>query len=306
MNKSICAVVVTYNRKELLLNCLNALQKQTYPLEHIVVINNASQDGTVEYLRENGWQDNDQFTLITLPNNQGGAGGFYAGIEFAKQKNVDYIWLMDDDGYPSESCLEKLIPYCANNCYIGPMVLDPKVTNKLSFALRVPNTINVFDFYTEIPKELKQSNVINGVVLPFNGTLIANELVKKMGLLLKDYFIWGDEKEYTLRASKFEAKILTVIDAIFYHPSDSSASNPMFFNKLRFNNANSELKLYCFCRNSIATFKRHNGLAHVLAFWGKTTWFFMFTQPSLSRLFFTWRAMWHGFKGDFSHHQEYL
>lgn len=305
-NKSVCAVVVTYNRKEQLLQCLQALNLQTYPLAHIVVINNASTDGTTEFLHQNGWQDSERFTLITLPENQGGAGGFHAGIEFARRHGFDYFWLMDDDGYPSENCLEKLSPYMSERCYIGPMVLDTKTQDKLSFALRVPNSIQVIDFYAKIPHAFRQSNMIKDIVLPFNGTLIAGKLVEKMGLPFKDYFIWGDEKEYTMRAGKFGAQIFTVVDALFFHPADSSSSTPMFFGKLRFNNANSKLKLYCFCRNSIATFKRHRGWAHVLAFWGKTTWFFAFTKPCLTDLLFAWRAMRHGFNGDFSHHREYL
>ncbi|QBQ63410.1 glycosyltransferase [Actinobacillus indolicus] len=306
MNKSICAVVVTYNRKELLLNCLKALQTQTYPLDHIVVINNASQDGTVEYLRENGWWDSEQFTLITLPNNQGGAGGFYAGIEFTCQNNFDYIWLMDDDGYPSTNCLEKLTAYASDNCYIGPIVLDTKTQDKLSFALRIPNTLQVIDFYSKLPENFKERNIIPNIVLPFNGTLIATPLVKRIGLIKKDYFIWGDDKEYTIRAGKFNANILTVVDACFFHPAESSSSTSMFFGKLRFNYTPSRLKLYCFCRNAIDTFKQHYGLIHVFSFWAKTTWFFTFTKPSISELLFTWRAMWHGFIGDFSHHREYL
>ncbi|MGY4676029.1 glycosyltransferase family 2 protein, partial [Ursidibacter arcticus] len=159
---------------------------------------------------------------------------------------------------------------------------------------------------SKIPNEFKQNNIIKDIILPFNGTLIAKKLIDRMGFILKDYFIWGDEKEYTIRAIKFGAEILTVVDAIFYHPADSSSSTPMFFNKLRFNNANSKLKLYCFCRNSIATFKKHKGIIYIIAFWIKVTWFFTFTQPHFYNLKFAWRAMWHGLKGDFSHHREYL
>ncbi|TDQ57888.1 rhamnopyranosyl-N-acetylglucosaminyl-diphospho-decaprenol beta-1,3/1,4-galactofuranosyltransferase [Mesocricetibacter intestinalis] len=306
--KTVCAVVVTYNRKNLLLNCLNALKAQSYPLEHIIVVDNASQDGTVDFLSEHGWVSgvSEKFSLISLANNQGGAGGFYAGIEFAYQRGFDYIWLMDDDGYPSNDSLAQLIPYCSDDCYIGPIVLDSQTKNKLSFSLRLPASIDVIDFYSKIPQSYREENIIKDIVLPFNGTLISSKLVQKMGLPHREYFIWGDEREYTIRAKKHQANILTVVSAIFYHPADSSSSTPMFFNKLRFNNANSNLKLYCFCRNSIALFSEHYGIHYSLAFWLKTTWFFSFTQPDLAKLKFTWRAMWHGLRKDFSHHKEYL
>lgn len=304
--KLICAVIVTYNRKNLLLNCLNALKNQTYIINHIVVIDNASTDGTVDFLLQNNWVNNEFFTFISLDENSGGAGGFYEGIKYATEQGFDYIWLMDDDGFPSENCLEKLMPYCSENCYIGPMVLDSKTKNKLSFAVRVPNSLQVFDTYQDISESLKKENIILNTVLPFNGTLISAKLVKKMGLICRDYFIWGDEREYTLRAEKFNAKILTVIDAIFYHPIDSSQSSPMLFGKLRFNNAHSDLKQYCFLRNSVATFAKYKGKFYVAAFFLKTSWFYLFTKPSFSRLIFAWRAMWHGISSDFSHHKEYL
>lgn len=305
-NQTICAVIVTYNRKELLLNCLTALKNQTYVVDHIVVVDNASKDGTVEFLRDRGWVDSDKFTLISLTENLGGSGGFYTGTKYAYEQGFDYVWLMDDDGYPAPNCLEKLNPYFSDESYIGPMVLDTENKDKLSFALRIPNTIDVIDAYSEIPETLKASNLIKNIVVPFNGTLIARKLIEKMGFIEKDYFVWGDEKEYTIRAVKAKAEVMTVVDALFYHPAMSSLSTPMFFGKLRFNQANSDLKLYCFCRNNIATFAKHHGIAYVLAFWLKTTWFFAFTKPSLSKLNFTWRAMWHGLKKDFSHHREYL
>ncbi|SEP68631.1 glycosyltransferase family 2 protein [Basfia succiniciproducens] len=306
MNQSICAVVVTYNRKELLLNCLRALNVQSHPLDHIVVVNNASQDGTVEFLQEQGWQDNDKFTLINLTENQGGAGGFYAGIKYGAEHNFDYVWLMDDDGYPASDCLEKMLPYVSDDCYLGPMVLDVKDKERLSFAMRIPGTSETIDNYSQISRDLRDKNLIQKIVLPFNGTLIASKLIKTIGYPMKDYFIWGDEREYTARALKQSKNLATVIDAIFYHPADSSTSVPMFFGKMRFNYANSDLKMYCFCRNTIATFNRHNGWLHILGFWIKATWFSLFTKPSLSRLFFCWRAMWHGLIKDFSHHQEYI
>ena len=304
--KSICAVVVTFNRKALLVNCLNALKAQTHPLTHIVVIDNASTDGTADFLGEHGWTNNDAFTLLTLSENMGGAGGFHEGIKYAFEQGFDYIWLMDDDGFPAETCLEKLLPYISNNCYIGPIVIDCEGKEKLSFSLRLPNSLQVIDHYSDIPKPLKIDNQIKDTVLPFNGTLIGRDLVQQMGLPMREYFIWGDEREYTMRAEAYHANILTVIDALFYHPIASSISEPMFFGKLRFNNAHSDLKQYCFCRNTIATFAKHKGFIYALAFFVKTTWFYAFTQPSLSRLLFAWHAMWHGLTNDFSHHKDYL
>ncbi len=302
MNKSICAVVVTYNRKQQLLACLNALKKQSYTLAHIVVVNNASQDGTEDFLAENNWINNDYFTLINLNENLGGAGGFYIGIEFALSKNTDFVWLMDDDGLPQQDCLSHLIPYAKGNSYIGPVVLDINGSEKLSFTLRKPNSLDVVKQYSELDKD----DFIQEAVLPFNGTLISTSLIKEMGLPNKDFFIWGDEREYTFRAEKYNAEIGTVTKALFYHPIVSSQSVPMFFGHLHYNYTDSKLKQYCFSRNTFAIFHQYKGLFYALAFATKVSWFYLFTQPNLKALYLNWKAIWHGFTRDFSHHKAYL
>ena len=227
--KSICAVVVTYNRKKLLLRCLQALEQQSYLLDHIVIVNNASTDGTVDFLEKQGYLENPRVTLLDLSENQGGAGGFHAGIQFAYEQGYDYIWLMDDDGYPEINCLKELASYLSNNSYIGPVVIDSKTKEKLSFSIRLPNSLVVFDTYDSLRNFEKNNKTIQKLILPFNGTLMSRELISKIGLPFKDYFIWGDEKEYTLRMEKAGANIFTVVNSIFYHPADSSSSIPMFF-----------------------------------------------------------------------------
>ncbi|MGX2957335.1 glycosyltransferase family 2 protein [Ursidibacter arcticus] len=305
MANSICAVVVTYNRKELLLNCLNALQNQTYPLDHIVVVNNASSDGTIDFLNENGWCDNDHLTIINLPENQGGAGGFYAGIEFAYQRNFDYIWLMDDDGQPSKNSLSALIPYINTDVYIGPLVLNINNSDELTFTLRLPKSSTILSTIDDVNKNTI-SNIIPDIVMPFNGILFSREMVSKIGLPKKEYFIWGDDMEYTWRAKKEGYKIFTVVESIFFHPKELTLGTPMFFNLMKFNDTDSKLKLYCMSRNNFRNLVDYKGSIIAILFIIKLCWFFLFTKPNLSKLKIGLKGIWHGLKGDFSHHREYL
>ncbi|KAE9534199.1 glycosyl transferase [Ursidibacter arcticus] len=305
MANSICAVVVTYNRKELLLNCLNALQNQTYPLDHIVVVNNASSDGTIDFLNENGWCDNDHLTIINLPENQGGAGGFYAGIEFAYQRNFDYIWLMDDDGQPSKNSLSALIPYINTDVYIGPLVLNINNSDELTFTLRLPKSSTILSTIDDVNKNTI-SNIIPDIVMPFNGILFSREMVSKIGLPKKEYFIWGDDMEYTWRAKKEGYKIFTVVESIFFHPKELTLGTPMFFNLMKFNDTDSKLKLYCMSRNNFRNLVDYKGSVIAILFIIKLCWFFLFTKPNLSKLKIGLKGIWHGVKGDFSHHREYL
>ena len=98
---NIIAVVVTYNRMELLKRNIRCLQ-QNKPISSIVIVNNGSTDGTTEWLAAQ-----EGLTVINQTN-VGGAGGFYTGIQYAYQAGADWIWCMDDDVFPRADCLEQL------------------------------------------------------------------------------------------------------------------------------------------------------------------------------------------------------
>ena len=106
---NICCVVVTYNRKKLLLECLNALRNQTYKLSKIIVIDNHSTDGTQELLNEKGILKDKLIEYHYQEKNLGGAGGFYEGIKTSLNEKFDWVWIMDDDTIPTQSALEELI-----------------------------------------------------------------------------------------------------------------------------------------------------------------------------------------------------
>ena len=99
---NVVAVVVTYNRRELLKRNLSCLRANR-PVQSIVVVNNGSTDGTTEWLKE-------QKDLIVIhQENVGGSGGFYRGIQHAFQLGADWIWCMDDDVFPRADCMEHLL-----------------------------------------------------------------------------------------------------------------------------------------------------------------------------------------------------
>src|SRR5271166_2717510 len=95
-NQSVVAVVVTYNRPELLCDCLNSLLRQTYPVTHILVVDNASTMEAAQKLREVGLAANPKIEVLRLDQNMGGAGGFTAGIDHSLNRCYDWCWLVDD------------------------------------------------------------------------------------------------------------------------------------------------------------------------------------------------------------------
>lgn len=204
--EKVIAVVVTYNRQVLLSECIAALRNQTRKIDKILVINNGSNDNTENWLNQQ--KDIEFFNQ----KNIGSGGGFNKGIQLAYEKGYDWIWLMDDDGFPKEDALENLLEdvdekLCLRNCAVI------NKTDKNTFVWKTGN-------YKGIDEENEQK--IQNFAHPFNGTLLHKEIIKKVGLPKKELFIWGDETEYYHRIiTKYKIPFYTKTNSIHYHPASA-------------------------------------------------------------------------------------
>lgn len=250
MNATIAAVIVTFNRKKLLLENIKMCLTQTEKLDEIIVIDNHSEDGSQTYVMDNlSSKQLDVIDYVYLKKNVGGSGGFSYGVEYAKKGKFDYIWLMDDDGRPYDNMtLSKLTQFITEeNLLNKPVWLNSLVccNNKdLAFGIFVNNTI-----VTE--REKIGGKFITGSANPFNGTLLSKELVDLIGKPRDDYFIKGDEKEYLARALKNNLEVYTVCDSIYFHPTPRHKSGSFsLFGKTIENNVEAGWKEYYNMRNT--------------------------------------------------------
>lgn len=242
----IAGVIVTYNRKDLLIECLRSVNAQTYSPHTVYIIDNASVDGTREELRLNGFFNNRigsvNYTYINTEKNLGGAGGFYVGLKMAYEsaEAFDGFWVMDDDGCPDPNQLERLATYMGTYHYISPLVLDKENHKKMAFG-----KLGVDDL-----PSLTENGIMIGRANPFNGILFSRQLITEVGYPEKDMFIWGDEWQYHLRAKKAGYIPITVVDAIHYHPKDKQPRVVTRGDKsIVF--PIQDWKLYCYCRNMV-------------------------------------------------------
>lgn len=197
-NIKIYAVVVTYNRKNMLLKCIKAILRQTVSIEKVIIVDNNSIDGTAECLKENGYFENKLIYYQKLPNNIGGAGGFYEGIKTARSMNPDWVWIMDDDVIPDENCLLELL--AASNEIKGNIsFLASSIRNMDGMAMNVPKlNRKQFTKYTDWYQYLDKG-IVKIVKATFVSLLINGEAIQKCGLPWAPFFIWGDDSEYTQR-----------------------------------------------------------------------------------------------------------
>lgn len=205
--EKVIAVVVTYNRQILLSECITALRNQTRRIDKILVINNGSTDNTEVWLSQQN--DVEFFTQ----KNIGSGGGFNKGIQLAYEKGYDWIWLMDDDGFPKSDALENLLEddinrkLCLRNC----AVINKE--DKNSFVWKTGNYKGINDV---------KEPIINNFAHPFNGTLLHKNIIEKVGLPKKELFIWGDETEYYQRIiTKYKIPFYTKTNSIHYHPASA-------------------------------------------------------------------------------------
>ena len=192
---NIAAIVVTYNRKKLLKKCIKGLKEQTEKAD-IIIIDNMSTDGTLEMLQP--LINSNEIIYHSTGKNIGGAGGFYEGIKLAYEMGYKYFWLMDDDCIPTSSALEKLMNVVNEKKNFGFLV---------SKALWKDGEVCKMN----IPK-IKLTKQVND----FSKKVIQIKMGTFVGLPIKEFFIWGDDLEYSQRISqKFPSYLVT--NSLVYH-----------------------------------------------------------------------------------------
>jgi len=243
----VVAVVVTWNRRDLLRLALGALRTQTRPVDEIVVIDNASSDGTSEMVRS----DFPDAKLVTLDHNTGGAGGFAAGLDLAlAEHKPDLLWLMDDDTVPEPTALGELL--ATADRYPGrkrPVLLASRVVwsdgrdHPMNTPRRKPWVRRA---------EARRADAAGAMPIrsaSFVSILVDADMVRDRGLPIADYFLWNDDFEFTTRMLRRRIGLLCPESVVVHKTKTFGAADadpgPRFFYEVR---------------NKVWTFTRSRGM----------------------------------------------
>lgn len=242
----IAVAIPTFNRKDVLVECLKAVANQTLKPSCIYVVDNHSTDGTPQLLQSLGYDkevDGVKVNYNYLDINGGGAMGFSLGMETAlNDGGYDAFWMLDDDGLPAKDCLEILSKYVDKYGYVTPVLMDIGHPERLNGACR-----GSYD-----PKTL-QAAYGGGEVMPmycnpFNGGLFSLEAVRKVGIPKRELFIYGDEMNYDMRMKEAGFPPHGIFSARHMHPvmQDTDVHFLVLghFKPVRW-------KMYCMSRNKV-------------------------------------------------------
>lgn len=263
----IITVIVTHNRLELLKKCIKAVNEQTLRPDQIIVVNNGSTDETEEWLSQQ-----EDVTTYTQEN-IGGAGGFSNGIKMAYTYGADWIWLMDDDTIPEIDALEQLLKALHE--------LEPhqeKVGFLSSTVFWTDGSIHEMNrtYVLKDKKKLANLSLVSNDNLPFIqfGTfvsmLLSSKAVEKVGLPIKEFFIWSDDVEYSKRI------IGSGLAGVAVNGSTATHETPINHLSSVFKDTHTHIWKYKYgMRNELYTKRLHTG---ELQFW--ITWTHrMFIMP---------------------------
>ncbi len=195
---SYSVVIVTYNRLELLKECLSRCLLQSVPFREIIVVDNASTDGTDAYL--DGLSKTEaRLTVCHMDENSGGAGGFHKGLFIAK-RSADFILLIDDDAIIEPDFIAQIESCISDDvlAYSGTIFGNGKISRTHRCVL----SNHTFLFKKSVKPAAYEKSTFDYDLSSFCGLLISSRLIERIGLPLREYYIWYDDTEYSMRIRK--------------------------------------------------------------------------------------------------------
>lgn len=225
----ITSVTLSWKGKDVLLRCIQSLKQQTLPLSEIIVVDNHSEDGSVEAVRE-GFPD---VIVLENPANFGAPRGRNVGLRRALEKPVDYIFTLDNDLYAASDCVEKMIAPLEENmdiATVGAFIYDdsdPEVL--LSAGAIVDYTQNV----SRQLRNVSDLDKLNPISYCGTGHMMTRASVyRKVGLLDEGFIGYGfEDTDFGMRTRKAGYQIVSYGRARVWHAAHANIGNYTFRKK---------------------------------------------------------------------------
>ncbi len=265
MNKeTIFTIVVTYgNREHFLLKTIKALLNQTFLIDKIIVVNNASNLNLNEPLLKS-----DKISILNNNQNLGSAIGYKKGIQLACIENADLIWLVDDDNIAEKDALEKLINFNKGNLLNSQIAVSSFRTSRKKYydlfhtninglKIEKKNLFFGLEFAKIIKKRIHPLDHLQVDYVTYGGFLFSSKSVEIVGLPDENYFLYMDDREYTYRFTNNGIKIFVLRSSKLDDIDNSWNSGNYFKLPVYFIPETSKIKIFYSFRNKIRFDLKH-------------------------------------------------
>ncbi len=296
LSVKVASVTVSFNDKFSLQKQIKALMAQSYVPSEIIIVDNASKDGTCDFIQAIFGKE---VTLIPLLSNTGTAGGLKVGLEYAFQANHEWIWLLDQDSIPMPSALEELLKsrhYSQQNDSIGIMASMPvcKRTGTVIEGSTWRNQIK------KIPSDLRTQSVYFADTVISSGSLVRRAVLEEVGYPNEAFFIDFVDHEYCLRIRRRGFRIVVIRGSIIQHAIGNS-KNISRFGRGRVRFRHPPWREYYRLRNEIYIIWHQNSwkskLTSLLIVFRRIAGVLVYDEQRIRRLKMILLGFWHGIRG---------
>lgn len=251
-------IIVNWNGLSHLEYCLHSLANLIYPNKRVLVVDNGSTDGSVNFVKQNY----PHFFLYEEKRNLGFTGGNNIGIRYAIDDKADFVALLNNDTRVEPDWLDALIDLATSDKTIGlceSQQYSWDGQHKILFNYR-PEWVDGESYLVDATQTLSTRPVFfaSGCSL-----LIRRELIQHIGLLDARYFAGTEDVDLSLRAWIAGYQVLSVPSSIVYHRMSASS--------------NQFLRSYWGYRNQLITLLKNYEWCTLR----------LFARPIFSRWFFT-------------------
>lgn len=224
---SIYAVMLNRNGFQLTVACIDSLKKSTVPLRKVIVLDQASEDGSYEKL-QHLYENDDQVHVVRNEKNYGFALGVNIGIQKAMEMGARMVFLVNNDTVVHEECLQHLCNVIVTKpsaAAVGPAIMyysNPEKIwqaggyfSKLKMGITVPYKGKM---YSDIAMDVMSVEFLTGCAL-----LIPVETFEKVGLFDTEYFFYAEDADFGLRIKKANMNMYFVPTARMWHKIEDIA-----------------------------------------------------------------------------------
>ncbi len=279
MEKKVCIIVLNWNGKEDTLDCLISLRSTDYGNYRVVLVDNGSEDDSVAAVR----RDFPEAEVIETGKNLGFAGGNNVGIEYAIKQGADYVFLINNDTIVHPDYLKELVAVAESDTQIGAVgskiyyYSEPEriwfAGGKINWLRNKGEHIGLDEIDKGQFDEVREAGYLTGCSL-----LVKREVVKKIGVLKDDYFLYYEDADYSLRIQNAGYKTVYAPKSKIYHKVSRSTK------------PGSSSYVYYHVRNGLVNARRNGSLAVKVAIYFYALYLFM--RQLVKIAFFPRKRQW--------------